>query len=56
MMGLIEDIGIFPGSGKLDGDGEMLQILGFPGIEKSSISLLNTIPVLEPYTSDPKLW
>ena len=40
---------------KLLGDGGTPYALSIPGVEKSSIILLNMIPVLLPLTLEPKL-
>ena len=53
--GLIEDCGLFPGAMKLEGDAGIPKELTVPGVEKSSISLLKMMPVLLPFTFDPKL-
>ena len=53
--GDMADIALFPGSIKLVSDGGRSNEFGSPGIEKSSISLLNMMPVLLPSTLEPKL-
>ena len=54
-LGLIDDIGRFPGSMKLLGEAGTPKELTAPGVEKSSISLLKIIPVRFPIRFDPKL-
>lgn len=55
-MGVIEDKGRFPGRMKLAGagGGTSKLLLDFIGIEKSSISLFRTIPVLGDSITAPK--
>lgn len=55
MVGDIDDNGLFPGRIKLTGAGgaTAAEVL-FIGIEKSSISLLRTIPVLLESICEPK--
>lgn len=53
--GTIEDMGILPGWIKLDGEAGTPNALLVPGVEKSSISLLNKMPVFVPRTLEPKL-
>ena len=55
MDGHIEESGRFLGFMKLASDGITPNVLTSPGVEKSSISLLNAIPVFLPRTLDPKL-
>ena len=55
MLGHIEDKGRFHGAIKLAGDAGTPKKFVVFGVEKSSISLLKIIPVLEPTTLDPKL-
>lgn len=56
MVGAIEDKGRFPGRMKLAGagGGTSWSPMDFMGIEKSSISLFRTIPVLGDSISAPK--
>jgi len=56
MVGVIEDRGRFPGRMKLAGagGGTVRLPLDFMGIEKSSISLFRTIPVLGDNINAPK--
>ena len=51
----MEDMVIFPGTMKLEGEAGTPKTLTDPGVEKSSISLLKMIPVLWPRTLEPKL-
>ena len=53
--GAMEDMGRFPGRMKLLGDGGRPKKFVALGCEKSSISLLNMIPVRLPRTLEPKL-
>ena len=55
ILGHMEDSGRFPGFIKLAGDAGTPKALTVFGVEKSSISLLNRIPVRFPTTLDPKL-
>ncbi len=55
MVGVIEDMGRFPGSIKLLGDGATPKKFFFPGVEKSSISLLKIMPVRVERYFEPKL-
>ena len=56
IIGVIEDCGLLPGTMRLTSDGRKPKPFGGPpGTAKSSISLLKTIPVLEPMTFDPNL-
>ena len=55
MVGVMEESGRFPGAMKLAGEGGTPKEFTIPGVEKSSISLLNMMPVLLPRTLDPKL-
>ena len=50
----MEDNGLFPGRIKLAGAGGGRSAETFLGIEKSSISLFRTIPVLGDRNSEPK--
>lgn len=50
----MDDNGLFPGAIKLAGAGRGTSPETFAGIEKSSISLFNTIPVLGDSTREPK--
>ena len=54
MIGDMDDNGLFPGLIKLAGAGGRDPVATFPGIEKSSISLFNTIPVLGDIIFEPK--
>ncbi len=54
--GVMDDMGILPGTMKLDGEAGTPKALVVLGVEKSSISSLKIIPVLLPLTLDPKLW
>ena len=51
----MDDKGRFHGAIKLAADGGTPKKLLCPGVEKSSISSLKTIPVRLPMTFDPKL-
>ena len=53
--GQVEDKGLFPGLMKLFGEGGTSNPLVILGLLKSSISLLNKIPVCGDMTTDPKL-
>jgi len=55
IVGHMDDMGIFPGSMKLLADGGKPKALTSPGVEKSSISSLNMIPVRRPRTFAPNL-
>jgi hypothetical protein len=55
ILGHMDDRGRFPGNMKFAGDAGTPKKLMVPGVEKSSISLLYRIPVLEPITFEPKL-
>lgn len=54
IVGDIDDKGRFPGAIKLAGAGGATFFETFAGMEKSSISLFNTIPVLGESTPAPK--
>ena len=51
----MEDMGILPGAMKLEAEAGMPYVLTVFGVEKSSIWLLNMMPVLLPTTRDPNL-
>ena len=53
--GDMEDMGRLPGLMKLLTDGGRPKELDSPGLEKSSISLLKTMPVRFPITFEPRL-
>lgn len=55
MVGDMDDIGIFPGNIKLEGEAGTPKLLTVPGVEKSSISSLKIMPVREPRTKEPSL-
>lgn len=50
----MDDKGLFPGLIKLAGAGGRTPLETFPGMEKSSISLFKTIPVLCDSIFEPK--
>ena len=54
-VGHMDDMGILPGTMKLLGEAGTPKAFEVPGVEKSSISLLNMIPVRAPTTLEPKL-
>ena len=54
IVGDMEDNGLFPGLIKLAGAGAGTPAETFPGIEKSSISLFRSIPVLGDSICEPK--
>lgn len=54
-LGHIDDMGLFPGTIKFDGDGGTPNLLIKPGAEKSSISSFKMIPVLGDLKPAPKL-
>lgn len=54
MVGVMDDKGLLPGLIKLDGAGGLTPAEAFLGIEKSSISLFKTIPVLGESIREPK--
>ena len=56
MVGLMEDMGLLPGTMKLVGEAAYWYALSVPVVEKSSISLLKIIPVRFPRTLLPKLY
>lgn len=53
--GVMEEIGRAPGLIKWFDEGGNPKAFDEPGVEKSSISLLNRIPVREPITQEPNL-
>lgn len=53
-MGDMDDSGRFPGMTKLAGAGGGTSLVTFLGMEKSSISLFSTIPVLGERIFEPK--
>lgn len=53
-MGDMDDSGRFPGMMKLAGAGGGTSLVTFLGMEKSSISLFSTIPVLGERIFEPK--
>ncbi len=55
IIGVIEDMGRFPGLIKLLREAGKPKWFVLLGLEKSSISQLNRIPVLEPITLEPNL-
>ena len=55
ILGHIEDKGRFHGAMKFAGEAGTPKKFVVFGVEKSSISLLNIIPVLDPTTLEPKL-
>lgn len=55
MVGLIDDIGRFPGLIKFGEDGAMPSEFRSPGVEKLSIWLLSTTPVVGDMNFDPNL-
>lgn len=55
ILGHIEDRGLFPGLMKFAAEAGTPKEFTVLGVEKSSISLLNIIPVLFPTTFEPKL-
>lgn len=55
ILGHMEDSGLFPGLMKFEAEAGTPKEFTVLGVEKSSISLLNIIPVLFPTTFEPKL-
>ncbi|KAF6156324.1 hypothetical protein GIB67_013768 [Kingdonia uniflora] len=54
IIGVIDDNGLFFGAMKFAGTGGSLSAIFYVGVEKSSISLLSTIPVEGASTPAPK--
>ena len=54
-VGLMEEVGLFPGSMKLASDGGSPHSSVSSGVEKSDISLLKMMPVRVPRLLDPNL-